>query len=67
MPNENTFDADIDYALRMIREGCATVEQAARTCGIPVRILQSRLKSITPGSPAQAKTSRAKASKKMSV
>jgi hypothetical protein len=50
LPNElGVFDADIDYALRMIRTGCATIEQASRTCGIPVAILHERLGPTAPG------------------
>jgi hypothetical protein len=48
--NEGTFDADIDYALRMVRSGCASVEQAARTCGVPVAVLQARLAASTSNS-----------------
>ena len=44
MWKEDTFDTDIEYAMRMIKTGCATVEQAARTCGIPLPILQAKLK-----------------------
>ena len=44
--SSSAFDADIDYAVRMVRTGCATVEQAARTCGIPLPILQARIDAV---------------------
>jgi hypothetical protein len=65
--NESTFDADIDYALRMVRAGCASVEQAARTCGVPVAILHARIAASTrSNAPAQPNT-RSTASPKTSV
>jgi hypothetical protein len=66
MLNE-TFNSDIDYALRMIRSGCATVEQAARTCGIPAEVLKTRLASATPTASSQASTRRPKSFKKVSA
>jgi hypothetical protein len=64
--NEGTFDADIDYALRMVRSGCASVEQAARTCGIPVAVLKARLAGSNANSVKQPNT-RSKSSPKSSV
>ena len=65
--NESTFDADIDYALRMVRTGCASVEQAARTCGIPVAILKARLGGGAPSNSVAQPNSRSKAAPKSSV
>jgi hypothetical protein len=62
-----TFNSDVDYALRMIRSGCATVEQAARTCGIPVAILKTRLASAASSASTQAGTRRLKSFKKVSA
>ena len=69
LPNElGVFDADIDYALRMIRTGCATIEQASRTCGIPVAILRERIDAAAHAtSPAAANSSRPKLSPKASA
>lgn len=39
----SAFDTDIDYAVRMVRAGCASVEQAARTCGVPLATLRAHL------------------------
>jgi len=66
MLNE-TFNSDIDYALRMIRSGCATVEQAARTCGIPAAVLKARLASAVASASTQASTRHVKSSKKISA
>jgi hypothetical protein len=62
-----TFNSDVDYALRMIRSGCATVEQAARTCGIPVAILKTRLASAASSASSEAGTRRLKSFKKVSA
>jgi hypothetical protein len=62
-----TFNSDVDYALRMIRSGCATVEQAARTCGIPVAILKTRLASAASSASTQASTRRLRSFKKVSA
>ena len=60
MMNKSAFDTDIDYAIRMVETGCATVEQAARTCGIPVPILQAKLRA-KPRAATPAKAPRAAA------
>jgi hypothetical protein len=65
--NESTFDADIDYALRMVRTGCASVEQAARTCGIPVALLKARLGGGTPPNSVAQPNTRSKVAPKSSV
>ena len=48
--SSSAFDADIDYAVRMVKAGCATVEQAARTCGIPLPILKARIATASEAS-----------------
>ena len=63
LPNElGAFDADIDYALRMVKSGCASVEQASRTCGIPVAILKDRIAGSANATSAAAAQPRRKAS-----
>ena len=61
MMNKSAFDTDIDYAIRMIETGCATVEQAARTCGIPLPILQAKLGAKLQSTPSTTKTARSTA------
>ena len=39
----NYMDIELDYALRMVRTGFATPEQAAKICGIPLHFLQTHL------------------------
>jgi hypothetical protein len=65
--NDGTFDADIDYAVRMVRSGCASVEQAARTCGIPVSTLKARLAVSPPPRTPALLTKRIKAAPKSST
>jgi hypothetical protein len=48
----SAFDTDIDYAVRMVKTGCASLEQAARTCGIPLPVLEAHLKGATPAGAA---------------
>lgn len=60
MMNKSAFDTDIDYAIRMVETGCATVEQAARTCGIPLPILQAKLSAKPRATPAKAPRATAK-------
>ena len=52
MRNDNTIQADLEYALRMVRGGFATVQQAAQACGVPVAVLQ---RSIELGAAAAAR------------
>lgn len=40
---QNTFNADIRYAARLVLTGNATVEQASATCGVPLADLQAML------------------------
>ena len=47
MRNHHTLDASIDDAVHMIRAGLATVEEAAKACGTPVRALQAHLTGST--------------------
>lgn len=45
--SENTFDAEVQYAIRMVQTRCATVEQAAASCGLRIEDLQARLDALT--------------------
>ena len=40
---ESVLEADLDYAVRMVQSGCATLEQAAQTCGVRLEDVQERL------------------------
>jgi hypothetical protein len=46
MFNDRILAADIDYAVRMVREGYATPQLAAQACGIPLQTLQAHLTGI---------------------
>ena len=56
--NENTFKANLGYAMRMVISGHATPEQAAAICGLSVGDLQAllascpqpQLQEVTPSS-----------------
>mgnify|MGYP003395990644 CR=1 FL=1 len=48
--SENTFDAELDYAVRMVTMGYATVEQAAASCGLQPDALRAHL--VAQSSPA---------------
>jgi hypothetical protein len=41
--NTGILEADVRYAVRMVRTGFFTSDQAARTCGIPLPILETAL------------------------
>ena len=41
--NTSVLEADLDYAVRMVRTGFGSPEQAAQTCGIRLADLQARL------------------------
>lgn len=41
--NSGVLEADISYAVRMVRTGFFTPEQAAQTCGVSLPVLQARL------------------------
>ena len=41
--NESVLDADLSYAMRMVQGGFSTAEQAARTCGVSLVLLQAQL------------------------
>ena len=40
---QNTFDADMSFAARLVLTGNATPEQAAALCGLPLEDLQALL------------------------
>ena len=42
--NESVLEAELEYAVRMVRAGYASVEQAARVCGVRLSDLEERLK-----------------------
>ena len=42
---QNTFDADLGFAARLVLTGHATPEQAAALCGLPLADLQALLAS----------------------
>ena len=50
MLEHNFFNPDIGYAMRLVRTGNATVEQAAATCGVSVIKLRELL-AAAAGSP----------------
>jgi len=51
--NEKVLNADLRYALRMLRTGSFTVEQAARISGVPVSELYAQLnRTATDTDPA---------------
>jgi hypothetical protein len=41
--NETVLQAELEYAVKMVRAGYATAEQAARVCGVKLDHLQARL------------------------
>ena len=43
MLERNFFSPDIGYAMRLVRTGNATVEQAAAICGVSITQLQELL------------------------
>ena len=43
MLEQNVFTPDMAYAMRLVRTGDATIEQAAMTCGVSVTKLQELL------------------------
>ena len=51
--NGNKFDADVAYAMRIVQQGYASVEQAAAMCGLEAAALRARL---SDGPPASADT-----------
>ena len=38
-----TFDADLDYAVRMVLKGYGTPTQAAQVCGVSLSDIEERL------------------------
>ena len=61
------IEADIDYALRMVRSGCAMLEQASRTCGIPLPMLQARIAANDAEASAALERREAQPSRKTST
>ena len=51
--NETVLEAELEYAVKMVRAGYASVDQAARVCGVQPGDLQARLAAITPQTGAQ--------------
>ena len=45
--SQNTFDADIGFAVRLVLTGHATAQQAATLCRLSVSELQALLDTIT--------------------
>ena len=45
---KDRLDADMAYAIRMVQTRCATVEQAARMCGVEPAALKAELARLTP-------------------
>ena len=43
MMERNYFNPDIGYAMRLVRTGNATIEQAASICGVSITQLQELL------------------------
>ena len=43
MLEQNFFNPDVAYAMRLVRTGNATIEQAAATCGVSLTKLQELL------------------------
>ena len=43
MMERNYFNPDIGYAMRLVRTGNATIEQAAAVCGVSITQLQELL------------------------
>ena len=39
----NYFNPDIAYAMRLVRNGNATIEQAASVCGVSIKHLEEML------------------------
>lgn len=45
MLERNFFNPDVAYAMRLVRTGNATIEQAATTCGVSLTRLQALLEA----------------------
>jgi hypothetical protein len=45
---KDRLDADMAYAIRMVQTRCATVEQAARMCGVEPAALRAELARLMP-------------------
>ena len=42
----NVMDADLAYAVQIVKSNCQTVEQAAQTCGVDPADLRARLAKV---------------------
>ena len=55
----SVLEADLSYAISMVRLSCFTPDQAARTCGVPLLALQAALRksevSRAPVLPARSR------------
>jgi hypothetical protein len=59
MRNHHTSDANIDDAVHLFRAGRATIEEAAKACGIPLGTLEAHLTGIAATPERSAHASRA--------
>jgi hypothetical protein len=59
MRNHHTLDGSIDDAVHMFRAGRATIEEAAKACGVPLGALQAHLTGIEGMPERSAHASRA--------
>ena len=50
--NETVLEAELEYAVKMVRAGYASTEQAARVCGVKLSDLQERLAAAASRSAA---------------
>jgi len=41
--NETVLEAELEYAVKMVRAGYASAEQAARVCGVKLSDVEARL------------------------
>ena len=53
--SNSVIDADLAYEVRMVKSNFATVEQAARTCGVDPADLRARLATMAPQDSFQQK------------
>lgn len=48
--NQSVLEAELEYAVKIVRAGYANAEQAARMCGVRLTDLQARLAQGARGS-----------------
>jgi hypothetical protein len=53
--NESVLEANLQYAVRMVRAGFVTPEQAAQTCGVSVAELYARLNRVATEAPDRSR------------